>query len=197
MQTLFARANSLTSISESFCESPLVTFDLASNELEVLPSCLGRMSTLGSMAFDQNKLTVLPDSLGHMSTLTYLSVKGNKLKVLPNLAGLAQLRHLSLQMNEFTAVPTALRTVPRQHLQWVNLRGNQIVGTDALRKSEGGAEDGGAKGVKVFLSGNPVCNASSGARVLGDVRDSFDMYWNATCEANVSTHIAYDLFARW
>jgi hypothetical protein len=127
-----------------------------------------------------------------MSTLTSLSVNGNKLSVLPNLAGLAQLRHLSLQMNELTAVPTALRTMPRQHLRWVNLRGNQIVGTDALRKSEGGEGgdgasegggrgDGGAKGIKVFLSGNPVCNASSGARVLGDVRDSFDVYWNATC----------------
>lgn len=118
---------------------------LGSNHFEVIPSFLGRMSSLYMLSFKSNRLTnvpedslspsigwliltdnklsSLPESIGRLSGLRKLMLANNRLPNLPaSLALCKQLELVRLSRNNLDEFPSWLFNMPR--LSWLALSGN-------------------------------------------------------------------------
>lgn len=98
---------------------------LYSNKLQSLPSELGCLSGLVTLALSENSLTSLPDSLENLKRLRMLDLRHNKLREIPPVVyRLSSLATLYLRFNRITAVEKDIRNLSK--LTMLSIRENKI-----------------------------------------------------------------------
>lgn len=75
----------------------LETLSLKSNGLTKIPNEIGELKKLKTLDLSSNQLTEIPDSISQMKSLETLMLSGNPLARLPSLAGLKNLKTVSLR----------------------------------------------------------------------------------------------------
>eukprot|EP00249_Psilotum_nudum_P013002 c24096_g2_i2 orf=674-1474(-) len=82
---------------------------LSENQLQRLPSTLGRLQSLKVLTLDENRLTTLPDELGLLVRLERLSISRNSVSSLPSIIGsLRNLTLLNVSHNRLRYLPESL-----------------------------------------------------------------------------------------
>lgn len=98
---------------------------LYSNKLQSLPSELGCLSGLVTLALSENSLTSLPDSLDGLKKLRMLDLRHNKLREIPPVVyRVASLTTLYLRFNRITTVERDIRNLSK--LTMLSIRENKI-----------------------------------------------------------------------
>lgn len=98
---------------------------LYSNKLQSLPTELGCLSSLITLALSENSLTSLPDSLDSLKKLQMLDLRHNKLREIPAVVyRLTSLTTLYLRFNRITTVEKDIRNLSK--LTMLSIRENKI-----------------------------------------------------------------------
>jgi len=85
------------------------TFDLTGNLLRALPSSFGNMSSLSQLNLSRNRLTIISDSIGKCTRLVKLQLQENELEhVTEEISQLQGLEEISLSNNFLTSLPTSI-----------------------------------------------------------------------------------------
>jgi internalin A len=109
--------------------------DLSGNDLEGLPSEIGRLQSLEKLILGKldnkthqykgNRLTVIPQEIFQLTNLKELHIAYNQITAIPDaIAKLANLTELYLSKNQITAIPDAIAQL--SNLTSLNLSNNQI-----------------------------------------------------------------------
>jgi internalin A len=82
---------------------------LNSNQISVIPDCVGNLSQLTQLWLDRNQISVIPDCVGNLSQLARLDLQNNQIRELPEvLNGLPNLKELDLRGNPLSIPPDLL-----------------------------------------------------------------------------------------
>jgi internalin A len=95
-----------------------IELDLSGNDLEELPSEIGRLQSLEKLIIGKwdrvegdigNRLTAIPQEIFQLTNLKELSISYNQITAIPDeIANLANLTRLDLSRNQITAIPDAI-----------------------------------------------------------------------------------------
>jgi internalin A len=110
--------------------------DLSGNDLEELPSKIGRLQSLESLILGKwddedfeekgNRLTAIPQEIFQLTNLKELHIPYNQITAIPDvIAQLSNLTTLDLSSNQITAIPDAIAQL--SNLTMLSLAGNQIM----------------------------------------------------------------------
>jgi protein scribble len=124
---LQGRDNLLKTIPDSLCTiQRLETLDLGSNEIEEIPSLVGRLANLKVLWLDLNQLKSIPSEIGKLKRLQYLELSENMLETLPEeIAGCTSLTDLHLAQNSIEYIPSSIGQLA--NLNILKLEQNQLV----------------------------------------------------------------------
>ncbi|KAL2302022.1 hypothetical protein Nmel_011429 [Mimus melanotis] len=101
--------------------SLLEEFDCSCNELESLPSTIGYLHNLRTLAVDENFLPELPREIGSCKNVTVMSLRSNKLEFLPDEIGQMQkLRVLNLSDNRLKNLPFTFTKLKELAALWLS-----------------------------------------------------------------------------
>uniref|UniRef100_A0A8C0KY41 Leucine rich repeat containing 7 n=1 Tax=Canis lupus dingo TaxID=286419 RepID=A0A8C0KY41_CANLU len=101
--------------------SLLEEFDCSCNELESLPSTIGYLHSLRTLAVDENFLPELPREIGSCKNVTVMSLRSNKLEFLPEEIGQMQkLRVLNLSDNRLKNLPFSFTKLKELAALWLS-----------------------------------------------------------------------------
>ena len=96
-------------VDESLLRSNITKLDLSDNELSLLPSTIGNLTSLEELFLWDNQLKELPSSIGNLTSLTRLESVGNQLRELPSTIGnLTSLTHLKVSFNQLSELPSTI-----------------------------------------------------------------------------------------
>ncbi|MFZ4729681.1 MAG: leucine-rich repeat domain-containing protein, partial [Pseudanabaena sp.] len=109
--------------------------DLSGNDLEGLPSEIGRLQSLENLIlgkwddeaekFKGNRLTAIPQEIFQLTNLKELLVAYNQITAIPDeIANLANLTTLDINRNQITVIPDEIAQL--SNLNWLSLSNNQI-----------------------------------------------------------------------
>ena len=89
----------------------VVRLDLSEVSLsQVVPACIGRLTSLQVLNLGGNQLTSLPAEIGQLASLEQLYLQGNQLTSVPAEIGqLTALKSVNLGANQLTSLPAAIR----------------------------------------------------------------------------------------
>ncbi|NXW05496.1 LRRC7 protein, partial [Fregetta grallaria] len=105
----------------NFSLSLLEEFDCSCNELESLPSTIGYLHNLRTLAVDENFLPELPREIGSCKNVTVMSLRSNKLEFLPDEIGQMQkLRVLNLSDNRLKNLPFTFTKLKELAALWLS-----------------------------------------------------------------------------
>lgn len=105
--------------------SSLTDFNLGNNELEELPSSIGKLTQLQVLWISGNRFKVVPPILKNLINLNKLALSSNQIAVLPSfLENLINLEELYLRENKIEELPPFIENLTQ--LQLLFLSGNLI-----------------------------------------------------------------------
>eukprot|EP00951_Prasinocladus_malaysianus_P013534 scaffold102456_cov38-Prasinocladus_malaysianus.AAC.1 len=111
LKSLNLEGNGLTECPSLVGLPNVVTINLASNALSMIPDSIVGLSQMTSLSLEKNNLAALPDVMGQCESLTYLDVSNNQLHWLPDsFAKLTQLKTLKVRTHAFALQPTRYRS---------------------------------------------------------------------------------------
>lgn len=105
--------------------SNLISLNLSSNNLTILPEELCELMKLKELFLLGNRLLTLPANFGRLAELTDIHLNDNSLSCLtPSFKELAKLRVLNLSVNKFVSIPREITELPE--LKTLMLNGNKL-----------------------------------------------------------------------
>ena len=111
--------------------------DLSGNDLEGLPSAIGRLQSLGRLILGRynagNHLTSIPQEICQLTNLKEFDISYNQITQIPNaICNLVNLTQLKLRSNQITQIPDVIANLA--NLSDLDIRSNQITQIpDAIR----------------------------------------------------------------
>lgn len=124
------KANAIETVADEALPSALRWLILTDNRIEVLPSSLGRCTSLQKLMLSGNRLRTLPASIAHCENLEMIRLAANEFEVLPSwLLSLPRLAWLALAGNPCAPAP-ALDSLPSA-IDWNDLHLIDLLGEGA------------------------------------------------------------------
>ncbi|MHC8356038.1 dermonecrotic toxin domain-containing protein [Pseudomonas sp. LB3P81] len=103
--------------------------DVSGNQLNRLPSAIGKMPFLEDLALSDNRIELTLQAVAHLKGLTRLrslGLRGNPLRLLPDISRMPELHLLILENTGIDSWPTGLFSQPRPRNFYLDLRSNPI-----------------------------------------------------------------------
>ena len=96
-------------LNQSAYPKDLISLDLTSTDMKVLPNAILKLRKLKSLSIQYNSLSILPDNFSNLKQLEYLDLSSNRLTQLPgNIGNLKNLKTLILNANPIFELPGSI-----------------------------------------------------------------------------------------
>jgi len=117
---------SLTSIPCSvFLQTKLQNLDLRVNQISLISTEIGRLTTLLELRLYTNQISLIPTEMGLLARLQFLNLKNNQISLIPTeMWLLARLQFLNLKNNQISLISTEMGSLAS--LKYLDLSFNQL-----------------------------------------------------------------------
>ncbi|MFP4575990.1 MAG: leucine-rich repeat domain-containing protein, partial [Coleofasciculus sp.] len=115
----------LLEIIDKAAREGVTELDLSGKGITEIPDCIGQLTNLQKLYFEENQITEIPECIGKLTNLQKLIIGKNKITEIPGcISQLTNLRFLGLWENQITEIPEFIGKLT--NLKKLSLSANQI-----------------------------------------------------------------------
>ncbi|MFP4122410.1 MAG: leucine-rich repeat domain-containing protein [Coleofasciculus sp.] len=115
----------LLEIIDKAAREGVTELDLSGKGITEIPDCIGQLTNLQKLYFEENQITEIPECIGKLTNLQKLIIGKNKITEIPGcISQLNNLRFLGLWENQITEIPEFIGKLT--NLKKLSLSANQI-----------------------------------------------------------------------